>query len=334
MRGLNRVNYEESKPYLEVIYYFLSIPDSLLYLRIEWILGYPQPALNKFDTFTMTYGLEEATVDYKSTLLGDAGTSYLNVLFQNRKKWENLCMVCLHKFLLLLNTSPAILDYVLYLPPPCPLFAKYTDWIKPFIKTYLNDCKLGYASAYSTFNKEEIATNALNLFENLEPKIAAFLEKSTVPKEEGILPSIFPCYLLGRIVKEEKVFDDMVGEKNGASVFLTCYDTTLNYCLSKPTGENNQAFPEDVVKEGLFNLREIDPVSNVYQFIQFKLDEPRSSGNNENNKTQDVNESEATDIMPIGYDIKLEETKQVKSEEDALNAQLKKNFKGFYFNIF
>lgn len=325
LRGLNRVNYDESKPYLEVIYYFLSIPDSLLYMRIEWILGFPHPTLNKFDTFAMTYSLDEQTIDYKSTLLGDAGTSYLNVLFQNRRKWENLCMVCLHKFLILLNTSPAILDYVLYLPPPCPLYAKYTDWMKPFIKNYLNDCKIGYGSAYSTFNKEEMATNTLNLYQNLEEKITAFLEKSSVPKEEGVLHSIFPCYLLGRTIKEEKIFEDKIGEKNDASVILTCLDTTLHYCISKPTGENNKAFPEEVIKEGTFNLREIDPVSNVYRFIQFKYDEKVESSK------PPENENEATDIMPIGHDIKMEETKQVKEE---VETDEQKKIKGYLFYLF
>ena len=329
LKGLNRVNYEESKPYLEVIYYFLSIPDGLVYSRIEWVLGFPQPLLNKFDGFALTYGLEEASVDYRSSLLVDAGTSYLNVLFQNRKKWENLCMVCLHKFLLLLNASPAILEYVLYLPPPCALYAKFTDWFKPFITGYLADCKYGYASVYSSFNKEELATNALNLYQSLEEKINLSLQKSTIIKEEAIQLSLFPIYLIGKTIKEEKIFEDKVGEKNGGDVNLTCYETTVYYTYSKPTGETNKAFPDEIIKENAFNCREIDPISNVYNFIQFKLDEKSVAGA-ENSKTQD-NEHEASDIMPIGYEIKLEETKEIAppaKEEENNDTLLKKKLNG------
>lgn len=321
LRGLNRVNYEDSKPYLEVIYYFLSIPDSLLRLRVEWLLGFPQPSLNKFDTFALTYALDEVNVDYKSSLNVDCGTSYLNVLLQNRRKWENLCMVCLNKFLMLMYRCPEIFDYVMYLPPPSALYAKYTDWFKPFITTFLAESKYGYGSVYSTFNKEELGNNSLNLYNGLEEKINAYLEKSYLPKDQAFLHSMFPNYLLGRTIKEDKLFEDKIIEKpdSGEVVLLSLVETTLYYTISKPTGDNNKAYPEAVIKEGTFNCREVDPSSQVFQFIQFRQDEsfkPETKG--------PEREDEASGIMPIGHDIEEVKFNKNTAKEDADAEELKK----------
>ena len=86
-----------------------------------------------------------------------------------------------------------------------------------------------------------------------------------------------------------------------------------------------------VLKENAFNCREIDPISNVYNFIQFKSDEAIKPV--ENAKTVD-NEQEQTDIMPIGHEIKLEEVKEApvsvvkEVQEDDNDTLLKKKIKG------
>jgi hypothetical protein len=230
---------------------------------------------------------------------------------------------------MLLHRCPSILDYVIYLPPPCANYAKFTDWFKPFITTFLAESKYGYASVYSTFNKEEMATNALNLYNGLEEKINSYLEKSNVPKDPNFLQAMFPNYLIGKTIKEDKILEEKVGENS--VILLTLYETTVYYTISKPTGETNKAFPECVIKEGTFNCREIDPVSNVYKFIQFKQDD--------NMKTENAKmpENEMTDILPIGHDIKMEEVKEtaavMKEDVDVGDELLKKKQLGKTFHF-
>lgn len=181
LSGLNRVSFEETQPYIQTICYFLSIQDAFQYMRCEWILGYPQPMLNKYDTLCLTSGIDEQTTDYKSPIQADYGVSLLNMLFQNKRRYENLVMVCLHKLLLLLNGSPFILDYILALPPPCHMYAKYTDWFRGFITNYLVDCQRYGNYGVSSFNKEELANNSLTLLNSLEDIIS---KKINITNEE------------------------------------------------------------------------------------------------------------------------------------------------------
>jgi len=101
LRGINRSNYDDSKPYLEAMTYLLNISDFLQMKRIEWILGYPQPLAfsiqNESDSYGM-YGnssLADVVVNYESPLNIQNSTSIINLMLSNRRRLENLCILCL-----------------------------------------------------------------------------------------------------------------------------------------------------------------------------------------------------------------------------------------------
>ena len=69
-------------------------------------------------------------------------------------------------------SDDGISNWFSQIPGPTYQFARYTDWIKPYLEDQLADAKRGYAGSFSK-EKEENAIMALNLHE----KYQKFLNK-------------------------------------------------------------------------------------------------------------------------------------------------------------
>lgn len=312
LKGLNKANFEEARPFLEAMTYFLNINDSLQPKRVEWVLGFPQPiqqsTRNGQESFGM-YGnnsIDDVVYNYDSTLGVEHGTSVLNLILQNRKRLENLCLVCLRQVLILCDLSPTVFEYFISLPPPSYNYANFSDWIRPFIENYIADAKRYY---YGGFPKEEAGNEALKLYNAFEEKlnkriayneeiIANFRgDKKTVAsgleeaknktesteiaqnKEESkqestdsnpILRALTPGYIIGETKNQEKLREIQVCE----GVTVTETEISIYITESFPTGTNNRAFPSSIVKDSFISSYNVKPESALAHFIQ-----PKSYGN-------------------------------------------------------
>lgn len=105
--GIEKANYESVSPYCLVLVSFLTMADSLIDQRIQWILGYATPTFNaSTDQCACGYALGDASVQYLSTLPNDTGTSplgLLSLIYNNRKRYENYTVILLKALLTIAN---------------------------------------------------------------------------------------------------------------------------------------------------------------------------------------------------------------------------------------
>ena len=309
LKGINRCNYEEVKPYLEAMSYFVSIADFLQPKRLEWIFGYPQPIVStarsgadNFGTFGNS-SIEELVVSYETPLALENTTSILNLILQGRKKFDNLCMVCIRQIIMLLNENNTIFQYITSLPPPSYNYAKFTDWITPFIDYFLADAK---RFSYSSYSQEEVGLEAQKIWKSIEAKLQETVENTNKAweqaystfqdgintnqqeekveekeeKEEGenkeasekkdeVLSWIIKPYIIGQTYKEEELDrkyytnQDIPQEVSLASVESYCYITE-----SKPTGKGNKAFPDFIMNDQKYRTVDVNTESPLSLFIQ------------------------------------------------------------------
>mmetsp|Transcript_29239 Transcript_29239/g.26656 ORF Transcript_29239/g.26656 Transcript_29239/m.26656 type:complete len:296 (+) Transcript_29239:2057-2944(+) len=191
LRGINRSNYEDAKPYLEAMAYFFGIGDYIQPRRIEWLLGYPQPQVNTLRNEPPSFGMygnsaiDDTVINYESTLLLESNSSIINLMLHNRRRLENLCLACLKQLLITADMNPAVFEYIYNLPPPSYNYAKFTDWILPFIEYYLAEAK---RYSYTTYPKEEAGIECLKIYRSVEEKVDKKLaeQKASFKKYMGI----------------------------------------------------------------------------------------------------------------------------------------------------
>ena len=303
LRGLNKCNYDETKPYLEAITYFLNIKDSFQMKRIEWILGYPQPVIqntkNGLPSFGM-YGnnsIDDVVINYQSTVNYENCFSLLHIIITNRRRLENLCLVCLRQLLLICELNPVVFEYLSSMPPPSYNYANFTDWVRPFIENYIADAKRYY---YGGYPKEEAGNEALKFFNLYEEKLAKKIQfnQETICKFRGtktekpetvvtsekqaedtaenkekpaeakptVLKSVLPVYVIGETKSQEKTKEiQLIDSTPGVTIV-----ENQNYVYLKeslPTGSTNLAFPSEVVKESYISSHQVKPGSALAHFI-------------------------------------------------------------------
>ena len=261
LRGLNKATYEDTKTYLEAIVYFLSITDFVQAKRAEWVLGFPQPtvttALNSLDSFGI-YGnlnIDDSVVSYETPLDIEGSHSLINYMLQHRKRLENNTLLCLNKLLTLVDISPQVFEYLLYLPPPSYNYAKFIDWIMPFLDYYLAETK---KYSYTTYHKEELLKETLKLWKTVEAKYDARIAASNANKEEGaekseVIPGFFKTFIVGKTKKEEEIDRQLLSQaEDPEEVVLVQSEVTCYITESKPTGHGNLAIPARLMHEGRF----------------------------------------------------------------------------------
>ena len=292
LKGINRVTFDESRPYLECMSYFVSIGDYLQPKRFEWIFGYPQPIVSTnrsgHDSFGVygNNGLDDLIVSYETPLALETGTSFLNFILQNRKKAENLCINCVRQLLILLDSNYPIFQYITSLPPPTATFAKYTDWIPYFIEYFLGEAK---KYTYSTYSKEEIGLEAQKLWKSVEERVnksvgdtrkaweqvyakvngTAVEENGVTEPNAGVLSYIIKPYIIGQTYKVEEIEKKLyTNQEIPNEVALACTESYCYITESKPTGKGNKAFPDYYLNESRFRSIDVTSDNPISLFIQ------------------------------------------------------------------
>lgn len=330
LRGVNRTSFDDCKPYLEAMVYFLNIVDFLQIKRVEWVLGFPQPtvttALNSQDSFGV-YGntsIEDAVITYESPLNIEGSTSVINYMLQNRRRLENITLICLKQLLLLADINQSVFEYLLFLPPPSCNYAKFTDWVMPFLDYYFAEAK---KYAYSSYPKEEIAKEALQYWKSIETKIEnriAINEKlvskqseqpgagesqiessaesktttttNTPAKEEvasptkeesegtSVLKGLFKTYIIGQTSKEEQIDKNVLTHPDDEEISLVTTEVTCYITESKPTGRGNLTFPSNLLNDGKFKNEDVKQDSAESFFIKPKSAYPIFTQNRAGNR--------------------------------------------------
>lgn len=283
---------DEYKPYIESITALLNIQDDLQMKRIEWLLGYPQPAKvmghrGGADSFGL-YGntsLEDNTITYEST--ADGENSMITVMLQNRKRFENITLTCLKQLMLLAEVNPVVFEYIFTLPPPSYMYAKFIDWMPGFIDYYIADAKKYY---YTSSNKEEAGQDAMKQYKILEERVEKRIQMNKQlmvdmglkteddlkdeekDKENKVYSSFFKPYIIGQTFKEEEIdCKTYTFQDQPFRVSLNVIQTYAYIIDSKPNGKTNFALPQYLLSD-VSRMKNADVPNNspVGFFIQPK----------------------------------------------------------------
>ena len=121
----------------------------------------------------------------------------------------------MNKLLTLAENDKNIFTYLMNLPPPAYTCAKYTDWIKPYLESFISDA-IKFYSAYNNFNKEEIAKESLKRLDNLENKMSEF-SQNIKNDENNFLTGLNKNYLIWNNITTHEISRtnlDLIGENS------------------------------------------------------------------------------------------------------------------------
>ena len=176
LRGLNFSDNEEARPFLDALHHFMLLRDTVQRRRCEWILGISVLQEGRFGQMYHADDLPRLGVAALSTLSDEAYTyvstlmrtdlydSVLFLIWRHRKRSEAFTLTCLRELLQLMDEDKEIAKFVAQSSPPTYEYARYTDWFRPFIESYIEDLR-----RFSSSNKREaealIVSGLLNKYE-------------------------------------------------------------------------------------------------------------------------------------------------------------------------
>lgn len=139
-------------PVLNVIVPFLAINDYLKPQRYEWILGIPFLKMEKptyqlnpsFSSYKVGVGLSDRfrqdIVEYRSTAFKvnniSVKESLLQIFYQYRMRWIKQSLLIAQGILRIMKFEQTdyMYRYLTNLDPPSYEYARYIDWIIPYLK--------------------------------------------------------------------------------------------------------------------------------------------------------------------------------------------------------
>lgn len=105
---------------------------------------------------------------FRSALIYDSvDDALLHLLWRYKGRMDAYTVNCLHSLLNLIAQDDKVAAYFSEVPGPTYSYARYTDWIKPYLNEQLVDARKGYAGSFSA-QKEEIVIKALSLYDKYE----------------------------------------------------------------------------------------------------------------------------------------------------------------------
>mmetsp|Transcript_8203 Transcript_8203/g.16159 ORF Transcript_8203/g.16159 Transcript_8203/m.16159 type:complete len:2815 (-) Transcript_8203:1874-10318(-) len=241
LNELNKVDYEEIKPYFQVIRHLLAVDDDNTICRFENILGVSTLlSLRRVDTVHPYYGnsvitaIDDDAVVYRSpynraTNAYDHSDCLLQLLWKHRKRYEHYTALGLKFLLQFCTENPGLKKYIAEIPPPSYQLSRYTDWILKFAEDYKNS---GSSWVYAGLPKREDLAKDL---QELYCKVIDWLAPQPVR------------YIIGKALSCESWTDF---EEDEVSVKIRTIRT--QWVESKPDGKLNQSLPGKVPRAELY----------------------------------------------------------------------------------
>ncbi len=268
LKGVNRVSYDDVDPYFHLLVSILSVDDSLQQQRFEQVLGFPQLIYNRYDNYGLFEGLEEQYISYESTLpWPDENISILNYVYQNKKKYEVLCTVCLGKLLQFMDKNDNVLNYVAGLPGPSYIYNSYLDWIKPFVTDFIDEAKRLNYPKYSQ-EKIEKGNELMKFYDSVEKKLA--LRHKNFQSSKGQIISFTSDYqplIIGKTVKETKFSEEILYKKRDDIITLSVIEYRVYAIDSNPNTITNLSIPVQAIELNEFQSKEIHPDSTFFMMV-------------------------------------------------------------------
>ena len=105
---------------------------------------------------SLYHNIRAEVYTYKSMLTYDPdnNNSLLHLLWRYQGKMENYVMNCLGHLGEIITSDEAIMEFFSELPGVTYQYARYTDWIMPYLSSTLNKATSGYSS--SGVSKDDI----------------------------------------------------------------------------------------------------------------------------------------------------------------------------------
>ena len=113
----------------------LSISDSLVQHRFEWIFGVPQLVCKRnFKQKSVEFGvvcidaINQEAHSFKSSIIKGQGESLLSDIFRGQRTRSDYVSIVLRELLQWCIQDDKICEFIYKLPPPCYQFARFSDW--------------------------------------------------------------------------------------------------------------------------------------------------------------------------------------------------------------
>jgi len=114
------------------------------------------------------FSANDEVYTYKSYLAtNDNIDSLLHLLWRYKGRMDTYTVSCLLSLLNIIASDDYVAEHFSNIPGPTYQYARYTDWIKPYLNEQLIDARKGYAGSFSA-QKEENSVKALSLYEKYE----------------------------------------------------------------------------------------------------------------------------------------------------------------------
>ena len=180
LKALVISEYNRISQYLRVVQSIIALDDSdhesgksLLARRFEWIFGFPYLNVgyhvdekHKIGLDSLNNNIRGEVITYQSMLSHDphSNNSLLHLLWRHKNRNENYTMQCLNSLADIVTSSEKIMELFSNLPGVTYQYARYTDWIQPFLMSQLNKSTSYSNGAYEQTSKEDIV-KAMSKFE-------------------------------------------------------------------------------------------------------------------------------------------------------------------------
>jgi len=228
VKGINNSNVNKILQYKDIISQMLLLEDEYSLMRIELILGFSQPTYSSKYGLALIRNIEDEVNTYSSPIaIEDRNKPLLRVLWDDRKYFQ-LTIVKLLKMLLTAAESNQLLYlYLRDMPPPCYIYARYTDWIDKFLDEYMNQ---------RTSDQQQLKEKN-DLINSLRQQVHLFNERVLKDKARPI-----QLYMIGNTVGSRELEKK---EREMDRVRLTVTEITAEIYESKPLGNYNAALSGD-----------------------------------------------------------------------------------------
>ncbi len=231
IRVINDYDLERLQQYMPLIADAVTIADSLQRLRMEWILGIPQPIAK-----VRSYGLaaiddiSQDVVCYVSSLGSKRfDDPLLQQLWRNKRRVDMFTTNCVRTMLLRAESSEQLFQYLKAMPAPTYQFAHYLGWVNAFLDSY--------EIAVSRYTDLLVRKERENLITEVRGLLQKFGQRMGAPQER---------YMVGKWVQEKEYFSQKFGDHN---LRLTAFEVLTEVFPSRPDGKTNLGVdPEYLVK--------------------------------------------------------------------------------------
>jgi len=313
---------------LEAFRALLSIKDSFAVQRVKTIFGIPklaeQSVFLSSNEKSFIYGLRKESSLKKSvySYIINFGIerSLIEILATSKDINDNMALILIYYILEFAVIYPAVLDYLVQLPPINYLSATVYDWIKNYVEhnlKYMNTTYSAYRSdaallyfnslpekieifeeklkAYIQSKNMQIGPNQ-KLFAATQPSYSVYMNSQQNNGEQD-LSEIFafrPIYMIGKTNRVQFLGGYKIDEDEFGCLKMKFHLVNVSLMESHPTGTGNNAIPGTAVN---FDNYINKSVINNHALVKF-------FGGNEHVIRKDGDEQRETDV---GYILSDEE---------------------------